>query len=106
MARRGRTSASQSKRGVVLNIEWDERKRLANIAEHKLDFRDAALVLGGEHPQLPGRSVGDEIRHRAVGFVRENLVAVIYTERGDGIRVISMRKARIDERLAYQALLG
>jgi uncharacterized protein len=89
-----------------LNIEWDERKRCANIRKHKLDFHDAILVLGDDHLLLDGRSVGDEIRFRAIGFVRENLVAVIYTERGDAIRVISMRKARDDERRAYQAHFG
>jgi uncharacterized protein len=88
-----------------MHIEWDERKRAANIAKHNLDFRDAVLVLDDEHLLLLGRSAGDEICHCAIGFVRENLVAVIYTERGSGVRVISMRRARTDERLAYQALL-
>jgi hypothetical protein len=89
-----------------VKLEWDERKRRANILKHKLDFRDVILVLGDDHLLLDGRSVGDEIRFRAIGVVRENLVAVIYTERGDAIRVISMRRARDDERKAYQAHFG
>ncbi|MCZ8148449.1 MAG: BrnT family toxin [Roseomonas sp.] len=84
-----------------MEIEWDERKRLANIAKHGLDFEDADLVF--EQPHLVGeaRAVGDETRHCAIGYVGEGLVAVIYTMRGEAIRIISMRKARDNERRRF-----
>lgn len=82
-------------------FEWDERKRLANITKHRIDFEDAWLVLGDAFMRLPARSVGDELRYRAIGYVRRNLVAIIYTMRGETFRIISMRKARDDERRLY-----
>ena len=85
--------------------EWDERKRLANIAKHRLDFQDVDLVFGDTHLALPARVVGEELRHLAIGRVGETAVAVIYTIRGRALRIISMRKAREDERrLLHQAL--
>lgn len=89
------------------SFEWDEVKRRANLAKHRLDFRDADLVFSEPYLKLPARPAGDEVRHRAIGHVGESLVAVIYTERGEALRIISMRKARNDERrLFHQALHG
>ena len=82
-------------------FEWDERKRLANIAKHRIKFGDTWLVLGSVFMRLPERSVGDELRYRAIGYVRRNLVAIIYTMRGETFRIISIRKARDDERRLY-----
>jgi uncharacterized DUF497 family protein len=82
-----------------MEIEWDERKRLANIAKHRLDFEDVVLVLDSDKVlRLLARPAGEEVRYRAIGYVRGIPVAVIYTERGTAIRVISMRRARDDER--------
>ena len=39
------------------------------------------------------------------GFIASD-PQLTYTERGDAIRVISMRRARDNERRAHQALLG
>lgn len=90
-----------------MELEWDERKRLANIAKHRLDFEDALSVFEEAFLKLSARPSGDEIRCRAIGYVRENLVAVIYTVRGEAFRVISMRKARADERRLYdQEIFG
>ena len=42
-----------------------------------------------------------EDRFLATGRVEGLLVTVIYTERGDSIRIISARKANSDEQRAY-----
>jgi uncharacterized DUF497 family protein len=88
-------------------FEWDERKRLANLAKHRLDFADVDLVFDQPYLRLAGRPVGAEIRHRAIGSLGESLVAVIFTMRGETVRIISMRKARDDERRRFhQAIHG
>lgn len=47
-----------------MEIEWDERKRLANIAKHRLDFEDAVLVLDSDKVlRLLTRPAGEEVRH-------------------------------------------
>jgi len=81
-----------------MELEWVERKRLLDIEKHKLDFEDADQIFGGRFLQLPARQVGDEVRHRAVGMIGPNVVTAIYTERGESVRIISIRKARNDER--------
>jgi uncharacterized DUF497 family protein len=87
-----------------MEIEWDERKRLANIAKHRLDFEDAVLE-SDKVLRLLARPAGEEGRHRAIGYVRGILIAVIYTERGTAIRVISMQRARDDgRRILLEAL--
>jgi uncharacterized DUF497 family protein len=92
---------------VDFELEWDESKRLSNLSKHRLDFQDSVLVLGEPFLRLLARPAGDEVRYRAIGYVRQNLVAVIYTMRGEAYRIISMRKARDDERrLFHQAVHG
>lgn len=89
------------------SFEWDEVKRRANLDKHGLDFTDAVAVFDSNFLKLPALSIGSETRHRAVGYVGDVHVTVVYTERHRAIRIISMRKARDDERREhYQALHG
>jgi hypothetical protein len=88
-----------------MEFEWDERKRISNAAKHRLDFEDAIEVFSEFHVRLPARAVGDELRHKAIGYVADILVAVIFTERGSAIRIISMRKARNNERRYFHQAL-
>lgn len=72
--------------------EWDESKRQANLAKHGVDFAwmvafewDTALVdLEENH---------EESRWIARGFIGTVLHFVVFTERGETIRIISLRKA-------------
>jgi len=85
--------------------EWDERKRRANIAKHGLDFVDGAAVLLDTH--VVSDSVrGTEQRYVAVAMREGEALAVVYTVRAKSCRIISVRKARRDERQEYQAILG
>jgi uncharacterized DUF497 family protein len=63
-------------------------------------------VLDDVFLKLPANTVAGEVRHRAIGYVRDNCVAIIYTMRGDAFRIISMRKATAYERQQHEALLG
>lgn len=84
-------------------FEWDEAKRRATIEKHGIDFLDAAEILNGPHYVLDGNSQV-EIRKIAVGWLDGRHIAVVYTLRGEAIRLITARKARRDERERYQAL--
>lgn len=72
--------------------EWDESKRQANLAKHGVDFADmdafewdtAALDVDEDHA---------EPRWIAIGFVDAVVHFVVFTERSDNIRIISLRKA-------------
>ena len=90
----------------TLDFEWDEAKRLANIAKHGLDFADADLLFGNPYLEAPARTVPREKRWLAVGTIDDVYVTTIFTRRGDTIRIISMRRARDGERRQHQEVFG
>jgi uncharacterized DUF497 family protein len=60
---------------------WDEAKRLANLEAHGLDFIDAPEIFRG--PVLEGtdtRHDYGENRFLGIGFLRNFVVALVYTE--------------------------
>lgn len=87
-----------------MEFGFDEAKRLANIAKHDLDFRDADLVFAGPILLGAARALDGEQRWLAVGMIENVYVTIIFTWRGEVIRLISMRKARRNERARYQDL--
>jgi uncharacterized DUF497 family protein len=87
-------------------LEWDERKRLANLEKHGLDFFDVIEVFEAPHIHVPSSHKGKEERFLAIGVFSGRLVTVVFTTRGENIRIISFRRARHEERQAYQELFG
>ena len=82
--------------------EWDEKKRLSNIAKHGVDFTVAASIFDGpvvEYPQQK-RDYGEE-RIAAIGRAGDRILYVIYTWRDYRRRIISARRAGDDEREKY-----
>lgn len=79
-----------------MKIVWDEPKRLANIAKHRLDFAALDLDYFLRSVILPGHSG----RMRAIGLYDGVLVtAVIFVPLGsEAVSVISMRPANPEER--------
>lgn len=84
-------------------FEWDDDKAAANLARHKVaiervkefDWSTALIV-------VDDREDYGELRMKALGFIGERLHVVVFTERGDSIRVISLRKANRREAKAYE----
>jgi uncharacterized protein len=90
-----------------VGFEWDEDTRRQNLAEHGVDFRDAALIFEGPVIEAEDtRSDYGEIRIRALGQVDQDFFLVAYTWRGDRRRIISAWKVDDDGKKRYQALLG
>lgn len=85
-------------------FEWDEKKRAANIAKHKVDFDWAVYIWDQPTFDRPDRrwDYGEE-RFVSYGVVADLVLAVVWTQRGGAIRLISARKANEDERKAYHA---
>ncbi len=80
--------------------EWDEAKREENLRKHGVDFAtmerfewDTAVV---ERSDRHG-----EIRFTGVGYMGDRLHQVVFTERGDTTRIISLRRAGVEERRRY-----
>ena len=84
-------------------FEWDDEKRLATIAKHRIDFLDAIEIFGGKVLILSGRSE-IESRQRAVAPLNGKMICVVFTMRDEITRIITARVARKNEREQYQAL--
>jgi uncharacterized protein len=81
---------------------WDARKRLENLRKHGFDFADAHLVFQGlTATEEDSRAAYGERRFVTVGMLNGRNVVVIHTQRSDGIRIISMRKATRNEAQTY-----
>jgi uncharacterized DUF497 family protein len=85
-------------------FEWDENKRRANVIKHSIDFDDAKDVFYDPTACTfrSAHAVGER-RYVTVGLMRGALVAVIFTRRGQAIRIISARPAQRSERQRYGA---
>lgn len=81
-------------------VEWDAEKAASNRRKHGIDFDDAVEVL--YDPSLIVRSDrNNEERWIAIGEMDAGVIAVVVTRRGDAIRIISARRARENEKRAY-----
>ena len=73
---------------------WDEKKRKFNLAKHGIDFRDAEKIFDGPLVTVEDvRQDYGEPRYVSLGLLEGIVVSMVYTERGDTVRIISMRKA-------------
>lgn len=85
-----------------MDFEWDENKRLANIRKHGIDFLDISIVFNGFTVTIEDyRFVYGEQRFITLGLLQGRVVTVVHTEREDGIRIISARKATKYEERSY-----
>jgi uncharacterized protein len=87
-----------------MQFEWDQQKNEANIQKHGLSFADAHQVF--EHPMLANvddRQEYGEDRWIGIGLMNMRVVVVVFAEPDENtIRIISFRKAKIDERKRYE----
>ncbi len=87
----------------MMKFEWDKNKNETNIERHEIDFRDAHLIF--EHPMLirtDTRKDYGEKRLVGLGLLFGVEIVIVFTKRGDNIRVISIRRANKNERKVYQ----
>lgn len=86
-------------------FQWDGHKARDNCAKHGVSFEEAMTVFGdalGRIVRDEWHSVGEQ-RFLIVGeSVRRRLLVVMFTERGDAIRIVSARKATRRERRDYE----
>jgi uncharacterized DUF497 family protein len=84
-------------------FEWDETKRAENLRKHGVDF---AIVEGfdWEHSIAAEDSSEryGEPRFISIGPIGAKLYVLIWTERDDVIRVISLRRATRTERRRHE----
>ena len=83
-----------------IGFEWDEAKAATDVLKHGIDFADAISAFDG--PMLVAETVRlGEARKLALGSCRGLIVAIVFVQRGDRIRLISVRRARSYEKEAW-----
>jgi uncharacterized protein len=88
-----------------MEVEWDSNKAATNLTKHGVSFSDAEAVLfdpnalSFEDPTAQG-----ERRFISIGMDSLwRLLVVVYTERGDCLRLISARLATRSEKRNYES---
>jgi uncharacterized DUF497 family protein len=79
------------------SFEWDEDKRQSNIEKHDIDFGDAVAIFDGRSTTTRKTDYADEDRFVTIGKLDHRTFAVIWTQRGNTRRIISVRRARKNE---------
>jgi uncharacterized DUF497 family protein len=86
-----------------VNYQWDPLKARSNLRKHGVEFADAVLVFGDDLAITIEDHHPDEDRFVTIG--RDGLgrvLVVVFTWRGESIRIISARKAMERERKQYE----
>ena len=84
-----------------MEFEWDEDKRQLNIVKHGIDFNRASALFDGRDVVEFKSAYANEPRWQTTGLVDERFMTVIWTRRGDAIRIISARRSRDGEKRKY-----
>ena len=87
-----------------MGYEWDPAKARQNLRKHGVDFADAVTVLEDD-AALTIRDPFSEQEQRWITLGMDafgRLLVVVYTWRGDRIRLISARLATPRERRQYE----
>lgn len=86
-----------------IEFEWDEGKAEGNQSKHGVSFEEAAEVFFDPFYQTGDASVDEEQRDFVLGYsLSLRVLLVVYTERGERIRIISARPATRSERKVYE----
>jgi uncharacterized protein len=81
-----------------MDISFDPKKRDKTLAECGIDFADAGKVFAGSAVTERSPQNRGEDRFVTAGFLDGRFVVVVWTQREDSRRIISMRYGHADER--------
>ena len=91
----------------VVEFHWNEMKSRENLKKHGLCFEDAAGIFEEETVTfLDDRFEYGEKRYLTLGTLDGRVIVTVHAQRGETIRIISMRKANRREKKIYQERLG
>jgi uncharacterized DUF497 family protein len=91
----------------AVEFEWDGSKARSNLKKHGVSFEEALTAFYDPLSVVipdPNHSQGER-RFLLLGLsLRNRLLVVSHTERGDGLRLISARIATPHERKQYESV--
>ena len=84
-----------------MEFEYDHNKSVSNLEKHGISFDEAQKIWNDSFRiDIPART-SDEKRSLVIGNIEGIIWSAIITMREDSIRIISVRKARKNERKIY-----
>jgi uncharacterized DUF497 family protein len=87
----------------MLLFEYDENKSQINQSKHGINFNDAQLLWDDpDLVEIPAKNTGDEMRFLVIGLINFKHWSAIITYRDKSIRIISVRRSRIEEVNFYE----
>lgn len=87
-------------------FDWDSNKAQSNLRKHRVSFEAATKVFGDPAALAIPDDCVEEDRWQYIGRVGNEILFVVYTERGDDIRIISARRATRSEEDDYYQQAG
>jgi uncharacterized protein len=87
---------------MSIDYEWDRTKARANLRKHGVDFGDAATAFADAEALTIPDNDEDEDRFATIAMdALGRILVVVFTWRGQRIRIISARRASSQERRQY-----
>jgi uncharacterized protein len=88
-----------------MEVEWDPNKAAINLQKHDVRFSDAESVLFDPNAlSFEDTTAQGEQRFIVIGMDHLwHLLVVVYTDRGNRVRLISARSATRSERQKYES---
>ena len=88
-----------------MEFRWEVRKAAANYKKHGVRFPESLSVFEDDYAITITDEESDpgEVRFVSIGMgIKERVLVVIYTYRGETVRIISARLAEPHERTQYE----
>jgi hypothetical protein len=86
-----------------MKYQWDKNKAASNLQKHGIEFADAVAVFSDDLAITIPDNRFDEDRFVAIGMdAFGRILVVVFTCRGEDIRLISARLAERRERKQYE----
>jgi uncharacterized DUF497 family protein len=90
---------------MSLVFEWDEAKSRRNLNKHGVSFEEASTIFGDPLARTIHDTLHSKEEDRFVNLgvsQRGRLLVVVFTDRGERIRIVSARVATRRERKDYE----
>ena len=89
-----------------MEFEWDKRKRARILKDRALDLASAYLFFDGRPAIHQPTPRNEEDRWKTTAIIEGVLFTLVWTWRGETIRVITMRRAHEQEIRKYRQAHG
>lgn len=86
-----------------MGFRFDPQRSERNLAKHGIDFIAAQQLWNDSNVlEIPARTE-DELRSIVIGQINAKHWSAVITYRGDDIRIISVRRSRVEEVVLYES---